>query len=168
MAGDTTDCYIAAVIPDPDPPVEPADCVALAEDLVARPFPAAPTGVDDWVIGRAQSGPDRHFVPITASEVLEHATGERWAEAEDELEQQRRHVVSALTAAWGPPQIHPFEPDFERIVAGEELPPVVQDLALFSFAQHADAWRLGDRTVCVILGQFDKHFPILVMLAVIA
>jgi hypothetical protein len=92
------------VIPDPDPglPVEPADCVAIADDLIARPFPAAPAGVDDWVIGRAQSGPDRHFVPVAASEVLEYATGERWAEAEDELEQQCRRVVGVLTDAWGP------------------------------------------------------------------
>lgn len=135
------------MLPDPDPPVEPADCLALAEDLVARPFPTAPTGVDDWVIGRTQSGPDRHFVPIAASEVLEYAPAKRWAEIEDELQQRRRRVISALTVAWGPAQIHSFEPNFELIVAGEELPSVIQDLTLFSFEHHADTWRRGDRTV---------------------
>ncbi|MFG2045333.1 hypothetical protein [Dactylosporangium sp. NPDC048998] len=156
------------MLPDPHPPVESADCVALAEDLLARPFPAAPTGVYDWVIGRAQSRPDRHFVPVAASEVLEYAPAERWAEDEDELEQRRRQMVSALTAAWGPPQIHSFEPDFERIVEGEELPPVIQDLTLFSFGHHADTWQRGGRIVCVMLGQFDKHYPIVLMLAVTA
>lgn len=147
------------MLPEPDPPVEPADCVAFAENLVARPFPATPTGVDDWAIGRAQSGPDRHFPPVAASEVLEDAPAERWAEAKDDLEQRRRRVVGALTVAWGPPRTHSFEPDFERIIGGEELPPLTEDLTLFSAVRHADTWRRGDRTVCVVLGQFDKHHP---------
>jgi hypothetical protein len=45
---------------------------------------------------------------------------------------------------------------------------VIQDLTLFSFGQRADRWRRGDRTVYVALGQFDKHFPILLILAVTA
>jgi hypothetical protein len=68
---------------------------------------------------------------------------EHWAEAEHELEQRRRGVVSALTAAWGSPQTHSFEPDFERIVAGEHLPTVIEDLALFSIGHQADGWRRG-------------------------
>src|SRR5262249_28359743 len=147
-------CYIAAVIPDPDPRVELAGCVALAEDLVARPFPAAPTGVDDWVIGRAQSGPDRHFVPVAASKVLEYATSGSGGGAEDQFWVRRRVVVGGLTAAGVAPQVHPSGRVSGGSGAGEDLPPVIQDLTYFSFGHHADVWRLGDRTVCVVLGQF--------------
>ncbi|MFC5001964.1 hypothetical protein ACFPIJ_29540 [Dactylosporangium cerinum] len=148
--------------------MEPADCVALAERLVTLPFPPAATVADDWIIGRATSGPDRHFVPVAASEVLEDAPAERWAEAQDRLERRRREVVQALTAAWGPSQIHSFEPDFERIIAGQAVRPVIEDLALFACDHHADVWPRPHRTVCVVLGQVDKHYPIVLMIAVTA
>ncbi|WP_344507077.1 hypothetical protein [Dactylosporangium maewongense] len=152
---------------EPDPSVEPARWVALAEELTARPFPTTPTGADNWVVGQAQSGPDRHFAPLASSEILEDAPGERWAEVEDDFERRRGAVVSTLTAAWGEPQTYSFDRDFDRLIAGEALPTVIQDLTYCSFGHHADTWRRGDRTVCVVLGQVDKHFPIMVLLAVI-
>ncbi|MFF5233415.1 hypothetical protein [Dactylosporangium sp. NPDC000521] len=71
--------------------------MVLAEELTARPFPTTPIGADNWFAGQAQSGPDRHFAPLTSSEILEDAPGERWAEVEDDFERRRGAVVSALT-----------------------------------------------------------------------
>jgi hypothetical protein len=102
------------------------------------------------------------------SDILDEASAEQWADAEDELLDLRRQAVEALTAAWGPPQTHSFEQDAERILAGEEVPSVVQDLAMFAFWRQADEWRRGDRTVWLVLGQLDKEFPIVLMLAVTA
>ncbi|MFC4046390.1 hypothetical protein ACFO1B_48930 [Dactylosporangium siamense] len=152
----------------PDPPVEPADCVALAERLVALPFPPAVTAADDWIIGRATSGPDRHFAPVAASEVLADAPAERWTEAQDRLERRRLAVVQALTSAWGSSQLHSFAPDFDRIIAGQAVRPVVEDITLFASEHHANVWRRSRRTVCVVLGQLDKHYPIVLMIAVTA
>ncbi|MFC4047657.1 hypothetical protein ACFO1B_55420 [Dactylosporangium siamense] len=156
------------MFPDPDPPVKPADCAALAERLVTLPFPPAATAADDWIIGRATSGPDRHFAPIAASEVLEDAPAERWTKAQDRLERRLLEVVQSLTAAWGPSQIHSFAPDFDRIIAGQAVRPVVEDITLFAYGHHANVWHRSGRTVCVVLGQLDKHYPIVLMIAVTA
>lgn len=146
----------------------PGDCVVLAERLVTLPFPATETAADNWVIGRATSGPDRHFAPVAASAVLEDAPAERWTETEDLFERRRHEVVQVLAEAWGPAHRHSFGPDFERIIAGHEVRPVIEDLTLLAYEHHADVWWRADRTVCVVLGQVDKHYPIVLMIAVIA
>ena len=92
-------CQLPAVLPESDPPVTPADCVVLAERLVALPFPATATAADDWAIGQATSGPDRHFAPIAANAVLEDAPAEHWTETEDLLERRRHEVVQLLAEA---------------------------------------------------------------------
>lgn len=140
----------------------------LAERLVALPFGGTDTATDDWVIGRAASGPDRHFAPVAVSTVLQDAPAERWAETEDLLEHRRREVVQVLAEAWGPAHRHSFGPDLDRIIAGDEVRPVIEDLTLFAYEHHADVWRRADRMVCVVLGQADKHYPIVLMIAVIA
>ncbi|WP_433046141.1 hypothetical protein [Dactylosporangium sp. CS-033363] len=112
------------IVGEPDRPVAPDDCVALAAELVARPFPAGP-----------RAGPTAHLVPRRRA----RATAPRGS--------------GCAGGRLGEPASHSFEADFERIVGGEAVPAVVQDLTFFSLEQRV--WRRGGRSVFVVLGQFD-------------
>ncbi|MFG2045348.1 hypothetical protein [Dactylosporangium sp. NPDC048998] len=150
--------------------------VALAEEMLARPFPEGPADCSDWLIGLAQSGPEAHFAPIAMSESLyetpadyDGRIGELWLEVWNDFEQRRLRAVAALTAAWGPPRLHSFRAEYERVTGNDaDVSTLDYNLAMFTSDEQFPAWRHGDRIVCLLLGQMDKEFPTVLTLAVIA
>ncbi|GAA1815647.1 hypothetical protein GCM10009682_40710 [Luedemannella flava] len=62
-----------------------------------------------------------------------------YEEAYDRFEQQRRDIVEALTARWGPPKHYSFHAEYDRVVAGDEsVSRLEYDLAMFANSEVAD------------------------------
>lgn len=152
------------------------DLVALAEELVARPFPDGSAHGSDWLVGLAQSGPEAHFAPIAKSDNLYYMSAdyderiaELWEEIYHDFERQRQQATSALTTLWGAPQPYSFAAEQARVWANDEsVSELDYDLAMFTSGKQFQAWRQGERIVGLLLGQMDKEFPIVLTLAVIA
>lgn len=152
-----------------------ARIVASAEQLLARPFlPEAPDA-SDWLEGSAQTGTSAHFAPIAVFESLHETPADYnltawqlYEETYHRFEQQRRDIVKALTALWGPPQQYSFQAEYDRVVAGDQsVTRLEYDLAMFAGEQQVPAWLHEHRIVALLLGQMDKEFPIVLTAAVI-
>lgn len=149
--------------------------VASVEELLTRPFLREAPDASDWLEGSAQTGTRAHFAPIAVFESLHETPADYdltawqlYEEAYNRFEQQRRDIVEALTALWGPPQQYSFQAEYDRVVAGDEsVTPLEYDLAMFAGDQHVPAWLHEHRVVALILGQMDKEFPIVLTAAVI-
>jgi hypothetical protein len=158
-----------------DPVMSSDDIEAVAEELLARPFLDTREDASDWLEGAAQTGSRGHFKPIAVFESL-HETpadfdGTAWQlqeEAYEGFERRRRDAVATLTARWGPSQPYSYRPQHDRVLANDEsVSGFEYDLAMFTGGEPIPAWRHGDRTVALMLGQMDKEFPIVLTIAVI-
>ncbi|MFI7217354.1 hypothetical protein [Micromonospora maritima] len=135
----------------------------LAEELVRRDYP--PARVERHLgPGMDVSGPGYQIVSVAVSDVFWEEPAERWDEAWRQAEEERGQLVAALSGRWGPPRPRSFRADLERAIRGEPLPPLADVLA--EFVAEADTWHRHGRSVCVALGQWDKEFPIQLVLAV--
>jgi hypothetical protein len=83
-----------------------------------------------------------------------------WAEYEKQCDELAAH----LTARWGGPSRVPLGPILDRIIAGEIVPPLPDELS--QVGTHVDVWRVGDRVVCLGVGQYDNEFPVVIFAAV--
>ncbi|MFI7284715.1 hypothetical protein ACIBOV_31110 [Micromonospora chersina] len=139
------------------------ECLTLAEELVQRAYPqqriARRVG-----LGMDVSGPGYHIVSVAVSDDFWEEPTERWEEVWGHFEAKRAQLVAALTATWGLPRPRTFRDDLDRAIRGEPLPPLADSLV--EFITDADTWYRGGRSVCVSLGQWDKEFPIQLVLAV--
>jgi hypothetical protein len=144
--------------------MDPAACLALVEELLSRPYPSRE--VQLLLDGGAMdsSGPAHHIVTVAVSEVLVDATGERWTEVEDDFAARRAQVVSALATIWGPPGRYDFGNEIDRLIGGEPVQPSVATIA--TFLPDVDFWQRDGRTICVGVGQWDKEFPMQLVLVV--
>lgn len=110
------------------------------------------------------SGPGYHIVSVAVSDVFWEEPAERWEEVWDHFETKRARLVAALTGTWGLPHPRTFSADLERAIRGETLSPLAD--VLVEFVAEADTWYRHGRSVCLSLGQWDKEFPIQLVLAV--
>ncbi|MGR6318823.1 hypothetical protein Q2K19_31885 [Micromonospora soli] len=135
----------------------------LAEELVQRAYPTQRVARH---VGQGMdvSGPGYHIVSVAVSDVFWEEPTERWEEVWGNFEAKRAQLVAALTANWGLPRPRTFREDLDRAIRGEPLPPLAD--ALVEFVTDADTWYRHGRSVCVGLGQWDKEFPIQLVLAV--
>ncbi|TYB39970.1 hypothetical protein FXF50_06320 [Micromonospora sp. AP08] len=135
----------------------------LAEELVRRAYP--PQRVTRHVgQGMDVSGPGYHVVSVAVSDDFWEESAERWEEVWAHFETKRARLVAALTATWGLPRPRSFRNDLDRAIRGELLPPLTD--VLVEFVADADTWYRDDRSICVGIGQWDKEFPIQLVLAV--
>jgi hypothetical protein len=141
-----------------------AACTALVEQVLSRPYPSL--DVELFLDGGAmdRSGPAYHIVTVAVSEVLVYATAERWAEVEDDFGARRALVVSALATLWGSPRRYDFGREIDRLVGGEEVQQPVATIAMF--LPDVDFWQHDGRMICVGVGQWDKEFPMQLVLVV--
>ncbi len=73
-------------------------------------------------------------------------------------------LAANLAAVWGRPTRVPLGPVLDRSNAGEIIPPLPDELS--QFAVHVDVWRVGNRVVCLGVGQHDKELPVVLFAAV--
>lgn len=145
------------------PPVDLDGSLILAEELVQCAYP--PQRIARHVgQGMDVSGPGYHIVSLAVSEVFWEESAERWEEVWGRFEAKRVQLVAALATKWGKPHHRTFCADFDRAIRGELLPPLAD--VLVEFITDADTWYRHGRSVCVGLGQWDKEFPIQLVLAV--
>ncbi|MBM2622988.1 hypothetical protein JIG36_46560 [Actinoplanes sp. LDG1-06] len=73
-------------------------------------------------------------------------------------------LAARLAAFWGDPVRVPLGPVLDRCIAGENIAPLPGELS--EFAVDVDVWRVGDRVVCLGVGQHDKELPVVLFAAV--
>ncbi|RZU46558.1 hypothetical protein EV385_6632 [Krasilnikovia cinnamomea] len=119
------------------------DMLALAEDLLTRPYP--PEGY--------------HAVDLEISDDFsDDPTGDRAAQAWQEFDAECARLAAALTIRWGTPQLVTLD---QRVHRGTPLGAYLAD-----FVAIVHMWHRAGRTVCLGVGQGDKELPIQFVLTV--